>query len=187
MLWVPNPSPPWLFPKKSGSCGPRKTHEKICQGPCLSSSKLSEGGPFGSRDWWVGRLRHCSTAGISMIIQAIGKGSKVIGYHIVSPDFFGGSNLTFFLLPVAKKEPSPGSNHRLIRVESMGFLLIFSRRLGVYPICEQIHSRLPKLNVIVLCSELLQAHMNWIISRGLMSRFLQSHVHLELIFSVKKI
>ena len=40
------------------------------------------------------------TAGISMIIQAIGKGSKVMGYHIVSPDcfkdFVDGSNLAVF-------------------------------------------------------------------------------------------
>lgn len=144
--------PPITLPKKNPvASGPRKNPtEKIYQGPCLSSSKLSEGGRF----WVVGRLRHCSTAGISMIIQAVGKGSEVIVlYHIVSPDclkdFFGGSNLTFlFLLPVAKKEPSPGSNHRLIRVESMGCLLIFSRRLEVYPICEKIHSRLPKFNVI---------------------------------------
>ena len=52
MLWVLNPSPPWLFPKKIRSLRTtKKTHEKIYQGPCLSSSKLSEGGRF-----WVSRL-----------------------------------------------------------------------------------------------------------------------------------
>lgn len=39
----------------------------------------------------------------------------------------------------------------------------------------------------MLCSKLLQAHMNWIISRGLMSRFLQSHVHGTHFFSQEDI
>ena len=88
MLWVPNPSPPWLFPKKPGSCGPRKTHEKIYQGPCLSSSKLSEG-----RSFWVSGLMGGKTKALQYCrdfydYPAIGNCSEVIGYHIVSQDVF---------------------------------------------------------------------------------------------------